>query len=136
MSRRLKILLFEDDLALTNLLITVLTGRGHDVQAFSDPTACEAFTPPECNCHKDSPCADVVISDVTMPNMTGVEFFELQKNRGCKVLDANKALMSAANQENLNAVASLGCHFFKKPFRLAEIISWVDDCAKRVLPGS
>lgn len=132
MTKNLRILLFEDDPALIALIKTVLTGKGHHVLAFTDPTACTVFRSPECNCPKDFPCADVVISDITMPNMTGVEFFKLQKERGCKALDANKALMSAANQENLEAVAELGCYFFKKPFKLAEMVSWIEECAKRV----
>lgn len=132
MSRQLKILLFEDDPALTTLLMTVLSGKGHHVLAFSDPTACSVFNLPDCDCPKDSPCADVVISDITMPNMTGIEFFKLQQKRNCKALAANKALMSAANQDNRDAVADLGCQFFGKPFKLTEIVDWVDECARRI----
>lgn len=135
MTAKLRVLLLEDDPSLSALLKTVLSKRGHQVMAFTDPTACPVFVNPECKCPQEFPCADVVISDITMPNMTGVEFFKLQRERGCKALDANKALMSAANQENLAAVDELGCHFFKKPFRLAEIISWVDECATRVPEG-
>jgi hypothetical protein len=30
------------------------------------------------------------------------------------------------------AVKELGCHFFRKPFKLSKIKQWIDECAERI----
>jgi hypothetical protein len=41
--------------------------------------------------------------------------------------------MSAAATPGLQKeVESLGCHFFKKPFRISEIRVWLEECVARV----
>jgi CheY-like chemotaxis protein len=82
------------------------------------------------------PCADVIISDIMMPKMDGIEFFKNQRQRGCKAPDANKALMSASvSPLQQTAVAELGCHFIRKPFHIAEIRQWLEECGERISSG-
>jgi len=65
--------------------------------------------------------------------MNGIELLRLQRKCGCKALNANKALMSAITTDKQQAaVEELGCHFFQKPFKLAEVEQWISDCAKRI----
>ena len=111
----------------------VLQGYGCEVQTFTDPTACAVFGNPECDCPMDTPCADVLITDMMMPNMDGIELLRLQRKRKCKALDANKALMSAiTTPQQQAAVKELGRHFFRKPFKLTEVKQWLHDCAERI----
>lgn len=130
----MKIIIFEDDESLANLLEQMLTLKGHTVHCFPDPTVCPIFKDHEKKCPKDKPCADVVISDYMMPNMTGISFFKLQRERGCKALDSNKAIVtgSVIDADMKEEIKELGCHYFKKPFRVAEILDWVDECEKRL----
>jgi len=131
--KKLRIIVLEDDIAMSDLFRKVLQGYGCEVQAFPDPTACVVFNNSECNCPMDKPCADVLITDMMMPNMSGIELLRLQRKRGCKALDANKALMSAITTPyQQEAVKELGCHFFRKPFKLAEIKQWINECAERI----
>ena len=134
MTKKLRIIIFEDDPALAALLYQVLRHKGHDVHIFSEPTACPVYRDHETQCPKDSPCADVIISDHMMPNMTGIDFLKFQRMRGCKALDENKALLTGAviSPELKNALKELGCHYIKKPFRVDAILKWVDECAERL----
>ena len=134
-TKKLRIIIIDDDPAITLLLETALTMRGHHVLTFLDPTACPCpvLKKTFCFCPQGFPCADIVISDIVMPNMSGIDFFKLQRKGGCKTPDVNKALISgAAYEEHSDVVEELGCNFFKKPFKLVEIVTWVEECAKRV----
>lgn len=132
-SKKLRVIVFEDDVTMSALFKKVLQGYGCDVQTFLDPTACPVYRNPECACPMQTPCADVVITDFNMPNMNGIELLRLQRNRGCKALDANKALMSAiTTPQQQREIETLGCHFFRKPFRLSEVKQWLNECAERV----
>ena len=132
--KKLRIIIFEDDQSLANLIKQVLLQKGHDVRVFSDPTSCPVYRDHDTECPKSTPCADVIISDHMMPNMTGLDFLKFQRMRGCKALDENKALItgSAMHADLKHAIDELGCHYIKKPFRIAEILKWVDECAERL----
>ena len=132
-TKKLRIIIFEDDEVLSDLLRKVLQNDGHEVLTFSDPTVCPVLQNYKAKCPQKHPCADVVISDIKMPNMDGIELLNLLKSRGCKALDANKALMSAdTSVEQRNAVKELGCHCFTKPFKLTDVTTWLETCASRV----
>ena len=135
-SNQLRIIIFEDDEMLSGLLKKTLQDDGHEVLTFSDPTACPVLQNYHTKCPQKHPCADVVISDINMPNMDGLELLSILKSRGCKALDANKALMSAdTSNEQRDAVKELGCKFFAKPFKLTDVKDWLEECAARVPEG-
>lgn len=134
-TKKLRIIIIEDDPAITLLLKTVLTKHGHHVVTFPDPTAypCSALKKSICFCPQEFPCADIVISDILMPNMSGIDFFKRQRAGGCKVPDENKAFISATeNEEHFDAIEKMRCKYFKKPFKSVEIIKWVETCSRRI----
>jgi len=134
-NHRLRIFVFDDDPAITRLLQIMLSYKGHHVLTYPDPTACPVYSRASSTCPHQFPCADIIITDIMMPNLSGLELLRLQSERGCKAIAANKALMSAAiNREIEEAVRELGCHFFKKPFRINEVTEWLDACAARIPP--
>jgi CheY-like chemotaxis protein len=133
-SKKLRVIVIEDDPTISGLFKKVLQGYGCDVRTFPDPTAaCAVFCSPECDCRMEQPCTDALITDMVMPNMNGLDLLRLQRKRGCKALNANKALMSAiTTPQQQAAVAELGCHFFRKPFNLSEVKQWIKECAERI----
>jgi CheY-like chemotaxis protein len=133
-SKILKAKLIDDELLLSAVIKKVLQRYGCHVQTFSDPTkACRASVDPSFKCSLEAPCADVIITDLRMPSMNGLEFLKLQRQCGCKVLDANKALMSAIiTTHQQKELFELGHFFFQKPFKLNDVEHWIYECAKRI----
>ena len=132
-SKKLRVIVFEDNQAVSDLFKKMLQGFGHHVLTFSDPTVFHVCRDPECEYHEDSSCADALIVDIMMPNMSGIEFMKLQRERGCNILHENKALMSAVTSpQQQAAVEEFGCHFFKKPFKISEVKKWLEKCAERI----
>ncbi len=132
-AKNLHITIYEDDPAIGSMFRLVLSNKGHEVQTYTDPTSCTAYLDNKAGCQRETPCADVIISDLNMPNMTGIEFLSLQKSRGCRVPSMNKAIITGAamNQDMAETIESLGCKLFKKPFKLAELLQWIERCSTR-----
>jgi len=137
---KLKILVFDQEQSLRQLLKTFLVQQGHDVTVYSSPSMCPLYCSlmtAACSCARETPCADVIIADLDAPAVNAVEFLKLQRKRGCKMLDANKAIMSNYLTSALDrAISALGCHHIGKPFRLTEIREWVDECRQRLTDGN
>ena len=131
---KLRIIVFEDDPALATMLEHAFLHTRHDVHIFADPTDHLVCHDHEAPCPPDKPCAEVILSDHMMPNITGIDLLLHQKKRNCKIADTNKAIMTGAviGTELKVTIEKLGCQMFKKPFKVAEILKWVDECAERV----
>ena len=133
---KIRALVFEDDESMRELLALLLEKRGYEVMAFSDPTVCNLYTRNECPCQRDYACSDIIITDVEMPRMTGLELLEHQARNGCKALPENKAVISGIwTPERREEAERLGCRTFEKPFPLDDLDKWLDECEKRIAPG-
>jgi CheY-like chemotaxis protein len=124
-----KVLVFEDDKILLELLTIVLTDQQFQVTAFSDPLS--FITQQEKSwCHRESePCFDALITDNMMPGMTGIEFFERLKGFGCKLADQRKVIISGNwSAEDLNRAKKIDCKVLHKPFLMDELTQWLVDC--------
>ena len=114
---RIRVFVFEDNEAIRSILWQLLDSPGYEVFTFPDPGLCPLHLAAGCRCPEDQACGDIIISDVNMPNITGLEFVENQMKKGCKV--KNVALMSGAwSDSDFQYAQSLGCQLFHKPFRL------------------
>ena len=108
------IMVLDDDLDLVNLIKTGLQKNGYNVFAFTDPPlALEHF---KINSSK----YDIVISDLRMPSMNGIEFLENVK--GIRS-DIKIFLMTAFEIDDLKSqIESLKIDkFFVKPFSIREL---------------
>ena len=131
---KLKILVFDDDADIRNLLKTALEGKGHEVTALSDPTEFKFFNMETCSCLPGKPCADILIADIVMPNVEGIDFYKKLKEAGCLPLErGNVAIISGyLTIHYMNDLNDLGIQYFRKPFDLENIYTWVEQCRERV----
>ena len=89
----------------------------------------------QCDCTREHACADMMITDMKMPEMTGLELIRMMKERGCHTPPKNKAVItSSLTPEQSRDIQNLGCHFLPKPFHLEEILRLVEVCEKNIAP--
>jgi DNA-binding response OmpR family regulator len=130
--RKLRAILYDDDPFVREALALFFEERGYDVFAFREPAACVVYTEGR-SCGRLRPCADVVVTDLLMPRMSGIELLAAQARRGCPLPAENKAVLSGSlDDEAVAAVRRLGCAWFHKPFRFAQLAAWVGECETRV----
>ena len=126
---RIRAIVFEDNASIRSFLQQLLNKRGYEVFAFPTPAVCPLHRSETCY-HS---CSDIVISDVSMPLMNGLQFVDEQIQRGCRI--KNLALMSGSwTPEDMENARALGCHVIQKPFTHAEINEWLDACEKKIDP--
>jgi DNA-binding NtrC family response regulator len=128
--RKPRIIIFDDDMMVLELLHNYFVACNYDVQSFSEPISC-------C-CIKDkgscqSPCADILITDYSMPRLTGIEFLDNQTKHGCGIDTRNKAILSGQlPDQHRDKIKRLASTFFQKPVRLRELYEWTTECVGRV----
>jgi hypothetical protein len=67
--------------------------------------------------------------------MSGLAFVEAQTLRGCKGSVGNKAVISGTwEREELAKAERLGCKIFHKPFRINELLDWLEERRKLIPP--
>ena len=131
---KIRALVFDDEKILRELISSVLKRREYEVHDFSEPGLCPLSLDRECPCPAGYTCADIIITDLNMPNITGLEFIENQIKHGCKV--RNIALISGDwSEPETKRAHELGCLTFSKPLRIAELIDWLNQCEKRIDPN-
>jgi DNA-binding response OmpR family regulator len=114
------IMVLDDDFDIVNLIKTGLQKKNYSVFAFTDPhLALEHF---KINSSK----YDIVISDLRMPSMNGIEFLENVK--GIKT-DIKIFLMTAFEIADLkSSIESLKIdEFFVKPFSIGELNATINN---------
>ena len=130
---KLKIVVFEDRDNILDIISITLKSRGYEVLGYKEPTLCPLYSDTTCLCPSEKPCADILITDNGMPNMTGLQFIYQQSKRGCKGVFKNKAIMSGAwEPEDLEFAESLGCKIFHKPVPMKDLFDWIKECEKRI----
>jgi len=123
----------DDNKFILSLLTEFLINRDYEIFTFPTPKVCPLQLMPECRCKKNEACVDIIVSDVDMPGITGLDFIENHQKKGCKC--QNVALMSGGWTEGgLAQAKELGCKIFFKPFSLAEFEGWLDEVEKNINP--
>ena len=127
MERKPRVILFEDDPSINKMLELMFKSLGCEIFTYEDPSLSSLHQSNDCQCSEKEVCADIVITDIDMPNVTGLAFIEKQINKGCKV--KNFAILSGSwTDEKIERAEKLGSKVFHKPSFLFEISEWVDMC--------
>ena len=131
--KKVRIFVVDDEEAICALLKRVLAHWGYEVFTFHKATLCEAYGAAQCHCQAGQRCADILLSDVRMAEVSGIEFVQKRKKMGCSM--KNIALMSGVwNEETQGQAQDLGCKVFSKPLDILQIRQWLDDCRNNVSP--
>jgi CheY-like chemotaxis protein len=125
-SPRCRVLVFDDEEPVRKMLMRILSSRGCEVIAYPSARRCT-----RCIGGPGERCADVLLSDVSMPPVNGLDFVESQRSVGCRCAEIGLMSGSWTRIERERAQA-LGCRVFPKPLDLGELCGWVEHCAERV----
>ena len=130
--RKPRAIICDDDHQILDLFRNILEKMGYEVLTADTPVTCPFYSAHVDSCPQHHRCADVLITDYSMPCMTGLELLEIQHRRGCKLTSKNKALMTGNEDSELRKrAAELGCRVFSKPLSISTLIEWLQECEKR-----
>jgi DNA-binding response OmpR family regulator len=130
---RKRALIFDDEELLRFLYREVCERHGYEVLEFSSPVFCPLHAKSQCVCAPGEACTDVIISDLDMPKVRGLDFVEAQIRKGCHC--QHILLVSGSCDESTYAQArKLGCKVIEKPFRLQQIEAWLDEVDRSLSP--
>ena len=128
-----RVLIFDENKALSSTLKKVFEERRYEVFTFSDRGVCPFVHSSNHNCITDNACSDIIISDLYMPTIEGLKLIKGRIDMGCKV--KFRALMSTIwSDADWQYASKLGCRLFCKPFDLKEMVEWLDACVKKIDP--
>lgn len=135
-TRAMRILVFGDHEELGNLYSLFLRSKGYEVFHFPTPATCALVAQEICTCPREHVCSDLLIADMDMEGVTGLELIRHQQERGCRVLPEHKAVLSTrfSNKQEYEATV-LGCKTLRKPFRLLDMMAWVKKCEESIPPN-
>ena len=113
MLRKLRAIVFDDNDHDRFLVKRLLENRGCEVLDYADPTECPLLHSHECQCGQTETCCDILISDLNMLKVSGLEFLEQQIHKGCKI--PNIAIASGDwSDTDLKHAQRLGCTTIEK----------------------
>ncbi len=120
----MRALILDDEPLVLSVLQRLLVHRGYDVVTYPDVASCPLFFGDRCPCSGTAKCPDVILADLNMPDVNGVQFVRKLQRKGCKC--RNIAVMSGGwTAESLQQVSRLGVSIFAKPFHLQGLESWL-----------
>jgi len=129
MKRKLRAIVLEDDRLSQELLSSVLESRGYEVLSYDNPSICPLQRSPECRCTSEERCTDILMSDLNMPLVSGLEYIQNQRIKGCKCKTV--ALVSGEITYSVEQKAKrLACQLFPKPVNIKEVFGWLDNVEK------
>lgn len=116
-------IVIDDDPACRRLIIRLLQSAGYDAIASSAESLCAGHA--TGGCPDSAPCADVILSDVHMPGMSGVDLFLRLEEMGCTC--RRKALISGAwTIADLREAETHGWTVLSNPLPVTALASWLD----------
>lgn len=130
-----RILIFGNQAGIRKMYSFFLRSKGYEVLHFPSPATCALIVDQKCTCPRDHVCADIILADMDMQEITGLELIRCQKELGCHAAPQNKAVLSTGlTAIQKQEIMDLGCHSFLMPFRLQYLLAWVKECEKNIPP--
>jgi len=120
-----KVLIVDDDPSNLKMMSILLKRRGFEVMVFDNPLECPIYSSPTCPCSPVSLCPDIIISDVDMPKVNGLEFVEAVVKKGCKCNHVALVTGQGLDEQKLDKAGRLNVRCFLKPLDLDEFDAWL-----------
>ena len=121
-SKRLRILVVDDEKEIRELAHRFLKGKGHDVDEAA--TGRDALKLVTANDY------DGIILDLRMPDLSGEGFFGwLRKNRPAMASKVTVISGDLANPQTVEILERIGQPYLLKPFKTAELLKHIEDLA-------
>ena len=131
---KIRVLIFDDEDMIRALFKIALKDKGYEIFDSATPASCPVYQNPECDCPLNEMCADIIISDIRMPEVNGLQFVKEQKKKGCKV--TNIVLISAFVDKAIEKEATdMGCKILRKPFHIDELLAVLEEFEKNIDPN-
>lgn len=128
-----RIIVFDDHQEILNLMKIIFGMREYEVLTYLHPMDCPIASHESCICPEGQTCADIILADINMPYMKGIDFIERQLAKGCAC--KHLALMSGdSTWEDVLKARELDLKFFKKPFEIKEVFQWLDSIEPQINP--
>lgn len=122
-----KVLVIDDDVSCLDVAEEYFLDKDFSVTSSLRAT-CPMIEQGAATCPLQVPEYDILFSDNRMPGMRGLELFEYQRQRGCKMSPHRKSLISGdLSGDDQRIAKSLGYKVFHKPTSLDLIDLWVDE---------
>ena len=129
----MRVLVLEDSDLVRSTMQELLTGKGFEVFSYPDAARCPLHQADQCRCTAGEVCADVLVTDLDMPHLTGLEFIEELMRKGCKI--PHRAILSGnPDSAALARAANLQCQVFVKPHGVLALLAWLDEVAASLQP--
>lgn len=131
--RKPRVLIFDDEITILQMLESFFTKKGFEVVTYAEPKVCPFYEKREEDCKQEYSCADLIITDILFPLGNGIALLRERAERGCPLDIRNKAVISAhIDDVSQKAIEQIGCTYFKKPFRLSELNTWLNKVSPRI----
>jgi DNA-binding NtrC family response regulator len=130
---QIRVLIFDDEDSIRNILTTVLKIRGYEIFSYKDPSECSIYTSEKCDCGLFQ-CSDIIITDIQMPITNGIDFINNLSSKKCKV---NNILVISGGLDyyDINGNVEKNIKFLQKPFSIHEISKILEEFEKNINPS-
>ena len=126
-----RLIVLEDDDIIRSALWQFFDDLGYEVYTFQNPSLCPLNEKQFCDCPLEQACSDMILSDINMPQVTGIEFIKDMRQKGCRV--KNIAIMSGDwTTDAIEEAGNFGVKIFEKPFDLEALIDWLNKCIEGI----
>jgi len=119
-------IIIDDESLIRAVLKKILISLGYETKLYNSALDFPCIADPSAkHCILTESTPDILITDIKMPGMDGIEFMKAIKSKGCNI--KKTAIMSAFwKNEHISIAEELNCKRFQKPFRVETIAQWVN----------
>ncbi len=126
-----RMLIVDDEECIRETLSVFAEMLGYEPTVATNPSFCNVYSPSQCDCSKETACADLLLTDQNMPGMNGLEMIQRQLEFGCKIAAKRKVIISGAlTTEEKQLATDLGCFVMQKPVSfevLEQILNTIEE---------